>query len=110
MRSPTGSGKRVPRRLEAPWRMAAGEDMNWPGTHGDPPFGTAFMNWYFGRVHALAARDPRVLVQFVRVANMIDSPARIFHPRVLAPVLTRSARIGRPRPMRQKVPASITKR
>ncbi|AQA26047.1 FAD binding domain protein [Rhodococcus sp. MTM3W5.2] len=102
--------KRVPRRLEAPWRMAAGEDMNWPGTHGDPPFGTAFMNWYLGRVHALAARDPRVLVQFVRVANMIDSPARIFHPRVLAPVLTRSARVDRLRLMRQKVPASITKR
>ena len=86
--------KRVPRRLDAPWRLAAGEDMNWPGTQGDAPFGTPFMNWYFGRVHALAARDPQVLVRFVRVANMIDSPVRIFHPRVLAPVLTRSTRVA----------------
>ncbi|MGW5152051.1 FAD-dependent oxidoreductase [Rhodococcus koreensis] len=84
--------RRVPRRIEAPWRMAAGEDMNWPGTHGAAPFGTSFMNWYFGRVHRLAARDPHVLVRFVRVANMIDSPVRIFHPRVLAPVFTRSPR------------------
>ena len=52
------------------------------------------MNWYFGRVHALAARDPEVLVRFVRVANMIDSPVQIFHPRVLAPVFTRSTRVA----------------
>jgi 2-polyprenyl-6-methoxyphenol hydroxylase-like FAD-dependent oxidoreductase len=78
--------------LQTPWMQAAGEDLSWPEAEGEAPFGTAFMNWYFSKVHELSACDKDVHVRFLAVANMIDPLYKIFHPRVLLRVLTYRSR------------------
>jgi hypothetical protein len=81
--------------LKTPWMMAAGEDLSWPEVEGRAPFGTAFMNWYFSKVHELSACDKEVLVRFLGVANMIEPIYRIFHPRIMLRVFTYRARSER---------------
>jgi hypothetical protein len=79
--------KRVAKALQAPWNMAAGEDLLWPGVEGPRPPAAALMNWYFSRVHQLSARDPAALRSFLEVMNMRKPLRRIFAPRVLLGVL-----------------------
>jgi len=70
-----------------PWLMATGEDFRYPQTEGQRPPGTGLLHWYIGQIHALAAHDPRVLVQFLHVMNMLKPPTALFAPPIAWRVL-----------------------
>lgn len=82
--------------VENAWLLAAGEDLRWPATQGPRSLTTTLVNAYIGRLHRVAALDDDVTVAFYRVMHMIDEPATLFRPAMVARVLARSALGGRP--------------
>ena len=46
-----------------------------------------FLNWYIGRLHRVAARDAAVGKAFLRVANLIDPPQKLFAASIARKVL-----------------------
>ncbi|MBC3841201.1 monooxygenase [Streptacidiphilus sp. 4-A2] len=79
---------RVARLLRAPWALSSNSDLMWDGQ--DPSLATRIAHGYNRRLLAAAVHDPAVWTAFVRVVNMVASPATLFHPSVLARVLRRS--------------------
>ena len=74
--------------LQTPWLVATGEDFRWEKTTGDRP-GSAMraMQRYMDRVLKLAVVDAHARRTFVEVIHFLKSPASLFHPRILLPVL-----------------------
>jgi flavin-dependent dehydrogenase len=72
------------RLIDTPWLIAATADFRFEQVRGRRPWGTMAMNWYIARVHRAAHHDPVVAVAFHRVANLLDQPASLFHPAILA--------------------------
>ena len=46
-----------------------------------------FINWYIGKLHIAAREDAALSIAFLRVVNMIASPASLLHPRISLRVL-----------------------
>lgn len=78
------------------WTLSVGGDLRFPGVEGSRPPGTALVNAYLSRFYAAATVDTALGAAFLRVANMLDPPARLLAPRNVARVL-RSAPRARPR-------------
>lgn len=49
-------------------------------------------HWYTEKVHRLTAQDDLVYRRFARVMNLLDGPAALFHPAVVARVLYASVK------------------
>jgi 2-polyprenyl-6-methoxyphenol hydroxylase-like FAD-dependent oxidoreductase len=84
--------------IDIPWQIAAGSDLRHPQlAHMRTPMGR-FMNWYIGKVHRAAARDPAVGRAFLRVTNLMSPPTQLFTPatmsRVVIGALRRRDRVG----------------
>jgi 2-polyprenyl-6-methoxyphenol hydroxylase-like FAD-dependent oxidoreductase len=84
--------------IDIPWQIAAGSDLRHPRLADmQTPVGR-FMNWYIGRVHRAAAKDPAVGCAFLRVTNLMSPPTRLFTPatvlRVVIGALRRRDRVG----------------
>ncbi|MDQ2807151.1 MAG: FAD-dependent monooxygenase [Chloroflexota bacterium] len=79
--------KEVAAVIANPWLMATGEDFRYPQTEGQHPPGLGLLHWYTGQIHALAAHDSRVLVQFLHVMNMLKAPTALFAPPIAWRVL-----------------------
>lgn len=73
--------------VEGPWGMSTGEDLRFPEVEGKRPLGSSFMQWYSGRLHRLSQVDADINERFIRIMNMLDSPARLFSPSVIMKVL-----------------------
>jgi hypothetical protein len=52
------------------------------------PLGARIAHWYNTRLFRVAVRDAAVWSRFVRVVNMVASPAVLFHPAVALKVLS----------------------
>ena len=64
--------------INTPWQIAAGNDLRHPRlSHQQSAIGR-FMNWYIGKVHHAGAIDPAVACAFLRVANLMEPPTRLF--------------------------------
>ncbi len=72
--------------LDAPWEIAAGGDLAFPGAEGRRTLKSRIANAYTGKLHAAASVDARITAVFVRVAGLVDPPT--------APTAT----VGRPTP------------
>jgi 2-polyprenyl-6-methoxyphenol hydroxylase-like FAD-dependent oxidoreductase len=73
--------------IDIPWQIAAGSDLRHPHlADRQTPMGR-FMNWYVGKVHRAAARDPAVGCAFLRVANLMSPPTQLFSPATLSRVV-----------------------
>ncbi|MCW2690851.1 MAG: hypothetical protein JWR37_5741 [Mycobacterium sp.] len=70
------------------WQLAAGGDLSLPEVEGLRPLPVRIANKYVDRVLAAAESDTVVAEQFSRVSTLIDPPARLFHPAVIARVAT----------------------
>ena len=93
--------KRVARLVAGPWALTTGEDLRWPATQGGTiTFKVKLMHWYIEQVIQLIPRSEEVFRRFQEVNHMLKSPAALFHPKVLGPVL-RLAFGGQKRPMAQ---------
>ena len=87
--------KRVGATLAMPWQLATGEDMRWQRTEIEgyvPPPSPEMLEMaaYMDKVFVAASRSTDVLETFIRVQNMIESPAAFFEPETMALVMAES--------------------
>ncbi|AUV83611.1 oxidoreductase [Salinigranum rubrum] len=73
--------------VDIAWSLAVGADFGFPETRGQKPRGTAFFNWYLGRLLRHAHTDGRLTDAFVRVLTMERPPTSLLRPRIAWRVL-----------------------
>jgi hypothetical protein len=78
---------RAARIVDTPWRIAVGGDLRYPEVEGARGPMVRFINWYLGRLHRAAWRDPELAVTFQKVANLLAEPSSLLRPRVAWRVL-----------------------
>ena len=80
--------RRAARAVDTPWTLATGNDQRLLRS-GAPRSNVAarLLEWYVGRLHVAARRDPVAALAFVRVTGLIDPPEAMLRPRVAAHVL-----------------------
>ncbi|WP_370962009.1 NAD(P)/FAD-dependent oxidoreductase [Amycolatopsis sp. cg9] len=83
------------RVVDAPWEIAAGGDLAFPGVTGRRSVKTHIGNAYVARVQSAATRDAEVTNAFMRVAGLIDPPQALLRPRLAVRVLRGARRTGR---------------
>lgn len=87
--------REVSRVLDAPWELAAGGDLAFPGVPGPRARKLRLMGAYVERLHAAAAEDARLGRAFVRVTGLVDRPETLLSPGTVARVLRgRSPRLS----------------
>ncbi len=83
-----GFQKRLAKLVAGSWALTTGEDMRWPETQGGTVTAKVkFMHWYLEQVIQLIPQSEEVFRRFQEVNHMLKSPAALFHPKVLGPVL-----------------------
>lgn len=88
----------ISREIDAPWELAAGSDLGYPGVEGKRTLKVKMINSYIARLQDVAVQDPTLANAFIRVAGLVDAPPTLLAPRNLIRVL-RGARTA---------PASVT--
>ncbi|MBW7883725.1 MAG: FAD-dependent monooxygenase [Caldilineaceae bacterium] len=79
--------QRAARIVDIPWQLAVGADFQYPETEGKKAMGTDLINAYVTKVHRATQHDPVVYQEFLKVMNLIQPPASLFHPRIVGRVL-----------------------
>ena len=83
-RGPAGLARRffrpAGRLVGTPWMVAAGSDLRFPEVEGRRPPGSRLMSAYLGRFYRAAAEDASLATTFIRVANLVDPPAKLLSP------------------------------
>lgn len=80
--------------IDAPWAMAAGGDLAWPGVEGHRTPITRMMNAYMARLMAGMLSDSRITEVFMRVAGLVDQPQALIRPPVVYRVMRPSRRLA----------------
>ncbi len=62
------------------WETSASSDLRFPEVKGERRRGAALINAYGERYRAAASVDPALGATFLRVANMMDKPAKLLSP------------------------------
>jgi 2-polyprenyl-6-methoxyphenol hydroxylase-like FAD-dependent oxidoreductase len=83
--------------IDAPWSIAAGGDLAWPGVVGERDAMTEMMNAYMAKVMYGMLHDGEITRAFMRVAGLIDPPQSLLRPSLMLRVL-RVARLPLPVP------------
>ena len=86
--------RRIAKIVDIPWQMAVGEDFRYSETEGYKAPGTDFINAYGARLHRGTHNDPYLLIEFLKVMNLMQPPTSLFHPKTVWHVL-RSGRAQR---------------
>jgi 2-polyprenyl-6-methoxyphenol hydroxylase-like FAD-dependent oxidoreductase len=73
--------------IDAAWTGALVEDFWLPELAGQRPVHLRPMQWYMDRVQRATHRSAYATNQFYRVINFLDSPAKLFAPRMLIQAL-----------------------
>jgi hypothetical protein len=68
------------KKIRIAWLTAAGSDLALPEVNGRAPLSIRLSNAYLDRVMTAAERDSAVMLSFLRVMGMMDSPARLLLP------------------------------
>ena len=68
------------KKIRIAWQSAVGSDLALPEVEGRAPLSMRLSNMYLDRVMAAAESDPTVMMRFLRVIGMIDSPAKLLSP------------------------------
>lgn len=82
--------------IDNPWTMAVGGDLRYPDIEGPRSRFGDFINWYLGKVHIAARRDPAVSFAFHSVANLLAEPPSLLHPSVAFRVIKGNVGARRP--------------
>lgn len=77
------------------WQLAVGGDLNLPEVQGRPPVMTRLLNGYVDRVLGAAEVDAEALLQFVRVAWLVDSPVKLLRPSMIRRLVNTGRRAAR---------------
>jgi 2-polyprenyl-6-methoxyphenol hydroxylase-like FAD-dependent oxidoreductase len=83
--------------IDAPWGIAVGGDLAWPGVEGERTRAIKRSNAYMGKLMFAMTRDSAVTNAFMRVAGLIDPPQALMKPRIFIRVMRQSRH--RPRVM-----------
>lgn len=78
---------RAAKIVAIPWSVSVTSDLRFSHVQGRRTRAVRFLNWYIARVHRIAARDGAAGKAFLRVANLIDPPQRLFAPAMALKVL-----------------------
>lgn len=87
--------KAVAKVVAAPWLIATGEDLRWPGVQlngADAGFGTRFIHRYSDLFLKQALHDETLSTTYQRMINMLESPAALMKPSAVARVLVGALR------------------
>jgi 2-polyprenyl-6-methoxyphenol hydroxylase-like FAD-dependent oxidoreductase len=90
--SPREFFRDIAREIDAPWELAAGSDLGYPGVEGRRTFKIRMANAYVARLHRGAAHDAELTNAFIGVAGLVDKPQSLMRPRNLIRVLSKSWR------------------
>lgn len=82
--------------IDAPWAIAGGGDLAWPGVEGRRTLSTRLLNAYLGRMMFGMLFDGRITNRFLRVAGLVDPPRTLYYPRTLYRVLRQSRHMPKP--------------
>lgn len=83
--------KALARAVNTAWLLATGADYQMPTVQAAPrTWVTRIQHAYMDRMTRSFAERPRAHSAFVRVTHLLDSPMALFHPAVVADVLTHS--------------------
>jgi 2-polyprenyl-6-methoxyphenol hydroxylase-like FAD-dependent oxidoreductase len=97
---PRGFFRDLARVNDAPWALAAGGDLGFPGTEGERTLAVRLANAYVSRLRPAAVHDAALTEAFLRVAGLVDPPQAIMRPRAMRRVL-----LGEGRSRRRSAPA-----
>ena len=89
--------KQAAKIVDAPWSMAAGNDLRMPEVAGPRTPMVRFLNWYVSQLHVGAQSDPSMAMAFQNVKNLLAPPQSLLEPRMIVRVL--SAALARQTPM-----------
>lgn len=79
--------KRLAKLVEAPWLMATGEDLRYPGTVGDKPGRMdRILQRYIDQVIHIIPKNPEILDVFFQVMNLLKPPTALFSPSIVLKV------------------------
>lgn len=81
------------RVVDVPWDVAVGADLRFDHVEGRRTARVNMINSYVARLQVAAERDSVLAYSFLRVANLMAGPQRLFAPGVLRRVLFRRSRI-----------------
>lgn len=79
--------KKAARLVDSPWSIAVGADLRYPQVQGPRNGMVNFINWYVAKLHIAARHDPRVVLAFQKVANLMAPPPSILAPGIALRVL-----------------------
>jgi len=83
------------KKIRIAWQSAAGSDLALPEVKGQVPLSMQLSNAYLDLVMTAAERDTAVMLRFLRVIGMIDSPATLLLPSFIFRVLRERQRCYR---------------
>ncbi|GAB4423709.1 MAG: FAD-binding monooxygenase [Anaerolineae bacterium] len=97
---------RVSKVIDIPWNITVGNDRRLMEPDRPVPPMARFINWYMGKLHIAARRDPVAALAFLKVTNLMAPPASVLHPRIalrvvwgnLRPVKVKDSTEGKPAP------------
>jgi 2-polyprenyl-6-methoxyphenol hydroxylase-like FAD-dependent oxidoreductase len=68
--------------VDNPWLMAVGGDLRYPSVEGPRTALGNFVNWYLGKLHIAARKDPKLTLAFHTVANLLADPPSLLKPNI----------------------------
>ena len=68
--------------LANPWLMAVGGDLRYDAVEGPRTAVGNFVNWYLGKLHIAARKDPALTLAFHTVANLLADPPTLLRPNI----------------------------
>lgn len=89
--------KQAGKIIDIPWGTAVSNDLRFPEVEGPRSPMTRFINWYLGKLHHAAHRDPVVSVAFLKVVNLVAPPPSVMQPGIAWRVMRENARPGKGR-------------
>jgi 2-polyprenyl-6-methoxyphenol hydroxylase-like FAD-dependent oxidoreductase len=79
---------RVAKIVDAPWSMAAGNDLRMPDVPGKRTFVDHFLHWYLAKLNMAARHDMSAVIAFQNAQNLLAPPQSLLNPALMARVFS----------------------
>ena len=79
---------RAAKIVDAPWSMAAGNDLRMPDVPGKRTVVGRFLHWYLAKLNVAARHDMSAVMAFQKASNLLAPPQSLLKPQLVARVLS----------------------
>jgi hypothetical protein len=79
---------RAAKIVDAPWSMAAGNDLRMPDVPGKRTVVGHILHWYLAKLNMAARYDMTAVLAFQKARNLLAPPHSLFKPTLVARVLS----------------------